>query len=26
VERLIAGFMATPPDLVKKAFDYTHSE
>ncbi len=25
-ERLIAGFYATPPDLVKKAFDYTHAE
>ena len=26
VERLIAGFMATPRELVKKAFDYTHKE
>ena len=26
VERLIVGFMATPRELVKKAFDYTHKE
>jgi tripartite-type tricarboxylate transporter receptor subunit TctC len=25
-EKLIAGFEATPPQLVKKAFDYTHVE
>jgi tripartite-type tricarboxylate transporter receptor subunit TctC len=25
-EKLIAGFYSTPPDLVKKAFDYTHVE
>ena len=25
-EKLIAGFESTPPELVKKAFDYTHVE
>lgn len=26
VGAMFAGFMATPPDLVRKAFDYTHTE
>jgi tripartite-type tricarboxylate transporter receptor subunit TctC len=26
VEKMVSGFLATPPELVKKAFDYTHVE